>query len=191
MRAGSARSNHQTTPSRAGALQGGLLFEYFTVGWNLLEALVGLMAGVAAGSIALIGFALDSIVEASSGGILIWRLRAESSGRHSAEEVERKAIRLVAFAFLALAGYVGLRAIGDLLQGSQPKESVTGIALAAVSLVVMPVLAYRKRVVARQLDSRALREESPRRRRSSTPELSGVDATCTSVLCRARVTFLE
>jgi divalent metal cation (Fe/Co/Zn/Cd) transporter len=113
-----------------------------------------------AGSVALVGFGLDSIVEASSGSILIWRLRTEERGTRSAEEVERKAIRLVAVAFLALAAYVGSRAVWDLVFRSRPEESVPGIVLAVVSLIVMPLLAWRKRIVARELDSRALQADS-------------------------------
>lgn len=138
----------------------GLLLEYFTIAWNILEAVVGLIFGVLAGSVALVGFALDSVVEASSGGILLWRLRAEASGGSPAEEVERRAIRLVAVAFLALAAYVGIRASFDLFSGSRPDESPVGIALAIVSLIVMPVLAWRKRLAAKELDSRALQADS-------------------------------
>jgi divalent metal cation (Fe/Co/Zn/Cd) transporter len=145
---------------RSRSLRRGLLLEYFTVGWNLLEAVVGLAAGFIAGSVALVGFALDSIVEASSGSILIWRLRSEERGTRTAEEAERRAIRLVAVAFYALAAYVGGRAIFDLLSRSRPEESLPGIVLAIVSLIVMPVLAWRKRVVARELDSRALQADS-------------------------------
>jgi divalent metal cation (Fe/Co/Zn/Cd) transporter len=145
---------------RTRSLRRGLLLEYFTVGWNVLEAVVGLTAGFLAGSVALVGFALDSIVEASSGSILIWRLRTEERGTRTAEEAERRAIRLVAVAFFALAAYVGVRAIFDLLSRSRPEESVPGIVLAAVSLIVMPLLAWRKRVVARELDSRALQADS-------------------------------
>src|ERR671914_1737911 len=95
---------HQVTlaPARTRNLRRGLLLEYFTVGWNVLEAVVGLTAGFIAGSVALVGFALDSIVEASSGSILIWRLRTEERGIRTAEEAERKAIRLVAVALFAL-----------------------------------------------------------------------------------------
>ncbi len=145
---------------RSRSLRRGLFLEYFTVGWNLIEAVVGLAAGVAAGSIALVGFALDSIVEASSGGILIWRLRAEATGRRSQEEAERKAIRLVAVSFWALAAYVGGRSAWDLVRGSAPDQSLAGIVLAVASLVVMPLLAWRKRIVARELDSRALQADS-------------------------------
>jgi divalent metal cation (Fe/Co/Zn/Cd) transporter len=141
-------------------LRRGLVLEFFTVGWNTLEAIVGLAAGVMAGSVALVGFALDSIVEASSGSILIWRLRTEQSGARSAEDAERRAIRLVALAFLALALYVGVRSVYDLLTQARPEESLPGIILAVVSLIVMPVLAWQKSRVARELDSRALQADS-------------------------------
>ena len=149
-----------TAESRRSSLRRGLGLEYFTVTWNVIEAVVGLVAGIAAGSVALVAFALDSIVESSSGGILIWRLRSEAGGRRSAEELERRAIRLVAIAFFALAGYVGVRAAFDLLTGRAPDESVPGIILAVVSLIVMPLLAWRKRLVAKDLDSRALQADS-------------------------------
>lgn len=147
-------------PTRRKSLRRGLVLEYFTIGWNTLEAAVGVTFGMLAGSVALVAFALDSVVEASSGGILLWRLRAEGSGGRPAEEVERRAIRLVAVAFLALAAYVGVRAALDLFSETRPDESPVGIALAVVSLIVMPVLAWRKQVVAKELDSRALQADS-------------------------------
>lgn len=145
---------------RRRTLRHGLVLEYFTIAWNVLEAVVGLTFGILAGSVALVGFALDSVVEASSGGILVWRLRSEERGGRAPEELERRAIRLVAIAFLALAVYVGGRAAFDLFAGARPEESPVGIGLAIVSLIVMPVLAWRKRVVARDLDSRALQADS-------------------------------
>src|ERR671910_2572802 len=84
-------------------LDSGLRLEYFSFIWNVLEAIVGLAAGIAAGSVALVGFALDSVVESSSAAILLWRLRSERHGGRPPEEVERRAVRLVAVAFLALA----------------------------------------------------------------------------------------
>jgi divalent metal cation (Fe/Co/Zn/Cd) transporter len=146
--------------SRARLLSRGVRLEYFTLSWNLLEAGVGLAAGVAAGSVALVGFALDSLVESYSAGVLLWRLRTERLGRRSAEDAERRAVRLVAVAFLALAAYVAVRSVLDLVASSRPHESIPGIVLAAVSLVVMPVLARRKRRTARELDSRALQADS-------------------------------
>ena len=136
------------------------MLEYFSLAYNALEAFVGIAAGVAAGSVALVGFGLDSIAEGSSAGILIWRLRTEQRSVRSAEDAERKAIRMVALAFFVLAAYVGGRAVLHLVAGARPDESITGVILAAVSIVVMPVLAWRKRTVARELDSRSLQADS-------------------------------
>ncbi len=119
-----------------------------------------MVAGIAAGSVALIGFALDSIVESSSAGVLIWRLRNEGSAKWDVESIERRAVRLVAAAFWALALYVGAKAAIDLVGKNEPEESAVGIGLAVVSLVVMPILAARKRLAARALDSRAMHADS-------------------------------
>jgi divalent metal cation (Fe/Co/Zn/Cd) transporter len=145
---------------RQKSLQKGLWFEYFTVGYNLLEAVVAVLLGLGAGSIALVGFGLDSLLESSSGGILIWRLKAEATGGKTAEEVERRAVRLVALAFFALALYVGIRSLVALISQSEPEESLPGIILAVVSLIVMPLLAWGKKRVAKQLDSRALEADA-------------------------------
>jgi divalent metal cation (Fe/Co/Zn/Cd) transporter len=141
-------------------LDRGLLLEYASLGYNALEAIVGIAFGLAASSVALIGFGLDSVVEASSAAILVWRLRAERFGGRASEEVERRAVRLVALAFFALASYVGVRAIVDLVVGAEPEESIPGIALAIVSLVVMPLLVRAKRSVAENLGSRSLAADS-------------------------------
>jgi len=145
---------------RAGVIRRGLLLEYFSLGWNLIETFVGMAAGIAAGSVALIGFALDSVVESSSAAILIWRLRNEGTAKWDVESIERRAVRLVAVAFWALATYVGTKAVVDLINTNEPEESIAGIVLAVVSLVVMPLLAARKRVAARALDSRAMHADS-------------------------------
>jgi divalent metal cation (Fe/Co/Zn/Cd) transporter len=145
---------------RKAGLGRGLRLEYFSLTWNVLETLVGMVAGIAAGSVALIGFALDSVVESSSAAILIWRLKGEGSVKWDVESIERRAVRLVAVAFWSLAGYVGIKAVMDLVQENRPEESVVGIVLAVVSLVVMPVLAARKRDAARNLDSRAMHADS-------------------------------
>jgi divalent metal cation (Fe/Co/Zn/Cd) transporter len=148
------------SPTRSRDLKGGLRLEYFSLAWNLLETVVGLVAGIVAGSVALVGFALDSVAESSSAAVLVWRLRSEQSGAGAPEETERRAVRLVALAFFVLAAYVGGRATYDLAVGARPEESIPGIVLAAVSLVVMPALARAKRRAARRLDSRALQADS-------------------------------
>ena len=150
----------RTDSARPQQLKRALLLEYLSFSWNVLETVVGFIAGIAAGSIALVGFALDSVAEASSASILIWRLRSEQKHASRAEEVERKAIRMVALAFLGLGAYVGGRAVYDLATRAQPEESTIGIVLAVVSLVVMPVLAKLKRKSARELDSRSLQADA-------------------------------
>lgn len=146
--------------ARAVSLRRGLRLEYFSLSWNFLETFIGLAAGIAAGSVALIGFGLDSIVEASSAAILIWRLRNEGSDRWDIESLERRAVRLVAGAFAALATYIAVKAVLDLVSQHRPEESLVGIVLAIVSLIVMPILAARKRVAAKELDSRAMHADS-------------------------------
>jgi divalent metal cation (Fe/Co/Zn/Cd) transporter len=150
----------RTDSPRLRHLDRGLFLEYASLGYNALEAIVGIAFGLAASSVALIGFGLDSVVEASSAAILVWRLRAERFGGRTSEEVERRAVRLVALAFFALASYVGVRAIVDLVVGAEPEESIPGIALAVVSLVVMPLLVRAKRSAAENLGSRSLAADS-------------------------------
>lgn len=132
-----------------------LTLEYFTVAWNVLEAVVAVGAGWVAGSIALVGFGLDSLIEVTSAMALVWRLR--KTGDPDEElEAERLALRIVGYTFFALAAYVTFQAGRMLLQRTAPDESLVGIALAAVSLVVMPWLGFAKKKLARRLGSRAL-----------------------------------
>lgn len=127
--------------------------EYFTVVWNVAEAVVALVAGIVAGSIALVGFGLDSVIETVAAVTLLWRLRQ----RGDLEEVaESRALRIVGTTFFALAAYVSYESVRDLWGQHRPEESLVGIVLAAVSLVVMPVLGVAKRRVAKRLGSRAL-----------------------------------
>lgn len=112
---------------------------YSTIGWNTVECVVAVTAGFAAGSIALVGFGLDSLVEVFAGFVVLWRLRGED------EERERRALRLIALSFFALAAYVVAESIRDLLAGAEADESAVGIGLAVVSLLVMPALALAKR----------------------------------------------
>lgn len=147
------------TRERAAELRRGLALEYTSVAWNVAEAGVGIAAGAAAGSVALVGFGLDSVVEASSAAIIVWRLRAERAGRR-ADTLERPAIKAVAVAFWALAAYVATRAVFDLLTGSRPEESVVGIVLASLSLAGMPLLALAKRRASRRLRSHAMHADA-------------------------------
>jgi len=144
-------------PERRALIQRGLRLELLTVGWNCAEAVIGIAAGLIAGSIALVGFGLDSVIEVSSGAILLWRLRAD---RTRGEHAERLALRLVGVSFLALAAYVAANAAYSLWRRQVPEESYVGIGLALVSLVVMPMLARAKRRLAADLGSRALHADS-------------------------------
>jgi len=134
----------------------GRRLEYFTVGWNLTEAAVAIGAGLFAGSIALIGFGVDSLIESLSGGILLWRLCASDAS----ERREQLALKLVGTSFLVLGGYVAVDAGASLVSRERANASVIGIVLSVVSLMVMPLLARAKRRVAARLNSPALRADS-------------------------------
>jgi len=148
----------QTSPDRerADQLHVGRRLEYFTLGWNLTEAAVAIGAGLFAGSIALIGFGIDSLIESLSGGILLWRLQSTNTD----ESREQLAYKLVGISFFLLALYVAFEAGKSLLRHEQPDTSVVGIVLSIVSLIVMPLLARAKRRVAAKIDSRALYADS-------------------------------
>lgn len=132
------------------------MLEYLTVGWNLVEAVVSLGAGLVAGSIALVGFGVDSLIETSSGAVMLWRLRDGEAG----ERREQLALRLVGVSFLLLAAYVAYEALAALFRREPPEASLVGIAIAALSLVVMPLLARAKRRVAAAIESRAMEADS-------------------------------
>ena len=137
----------------------GIVLEYLTIGWNVLECGVAMIAGITAGSVALIGFGIDSAIESLSGGVLLWRLHAERRGHH-VETLERMALKLVGASFLILAAYVALDSAKTLWTREHPERSVVGIGLAVVSLIVMPLLAQAKRRTARHLNSAALAADS-------------------------------
>jgi divalent metal cation (Fe/Co/Zn/Cd) transporter len=124
--------------------------------WHTVEAAVAIAAGVAASSIALIGFGADSLVESIAGIVLLWRL---GERRAQSEEAERRAQHLIGLSFWLIAAYVGVEAIRSLLAGAEPSVSYIGIGLAAVTLVTMPPLAAAKTRVAHQLGSAATRSE--------------------------------
>jgi divalent metal cation (Fe/Co/Zn/Cd) transporter len=144
---------------RTQQLQRGILLEYLTIGWNIVEGIVAVASGTLSGSIALVGFGVDSFIETSSGVILLWRLRAEHRGTN-AERVERIALRLVGVSFMVLAAYVAFDSAKTLIHGEAPERSILGIAIAVASLIVMPWLASEKRKTAGNLSSAALRADS-------------------------------
>jgi divalent metal cation (Fe/Co/Zn/Cd) transporter len=121
-----------------------------------VEAVVSVAAGIVAGSTALVGFGIDSVIESGSGAVLVWRL--QESGDHAHREAQ--ALRLVGITFLILAAWVGYESATSLWSREAPSASYAGIAVAGLSLAVMPWLAHRKRRVAARLESRALQSDS-------------------------------
>ena len=142
--------------ARSEQLRLGRWLEYFTLSWNLAEASVAVGAGLFAGSVALIGFGFDSLIESLSGTILLWRLQAIEGG----EKRERLAQRMVGVSFFLLALYVAFEAGKSLLHRDEPEASIVGIVLSVGSLIVMPLLARAKRRVAASLNSDALAADS-------------------------------
>ncbi len=130
-----------------------------TIGWNVVEGVVAIAAGIAAGSVSLIGFGLDSGIEVSAALILAWRL-AQERRTGCKQDADKRAQRLIAVSFAALALYVGVESVRDLMTADRPDESVVGIAIAALSLVVMPLLARAKRRMAPLMGSRAVEAEA-------------------------------
>lgn len=130
--------------------------EYLTLGWNLLEALVSIVAGVIAASIALVGFGIDSLIESVSGAVLLWRLQRGEIG----EKRERLALRLVGISLFLLALYILVDAVKSLIWREEPEGSTVGIVIAILSLIVMPLLARAKRQIGQRIKSRALVADS-------------------------------
>lgn len=135
----------------------GLRLEYATIGWNALEMVITISLGVAARSLALVAFGLDTMVELFASGVVVWHLR--HPGRRG-NRVTARALRLVAAAFLVLAVVVATGAAWALLSGSAPEESLLGIAYLAVTVIVMLSLGAAKRVTGRRLDSEPLLAEA-------------------------------
>jgi divalent metal cation (Fe/Co/Zn/Cd) transporter len=137
----------------------GKRLEYFTIAWNCIEGLVAVIAGAVAGSISLVGFGLDSFIEVTSGATLLWRMSVD------AQEVEREhneklALRIVGACFVSLSLYILFESLSDLVARRAPQHSVAGIALAIVSLIVMPLLSRAKRRVGNSLQSAAMHADA-------------------------------
>lgn len=139
-----------------------LRLEWFTVTWNVLEAVIAVTAGIIAGSVALVGFGVDSAIEVLSAVALLWRLRraGASASAEEHEHAERRALYAVAATFFLLALYIGFEAVSALIDGEEPETSTIGLVLAVVSLAVMPTLAYWKQRTGREMGSRALQADA-------------------------------
>jgi divalent metal cation (Fe/Co/Zn/Cd) transporter len=137
----------------------GKQLEYFTIAWNSLEGLVALVAGALAGSISLVGFGIDSFIEVTSGGVLLWRMSVDADVQKR-ERREKLSLRIVGICLLALAAYVGYESISDLAGRKAPEHSIPGIILACVSLVVMPLLSRAKKKVGNDLGSAAMHADA-------------------------------
>lgn len=138
-----------------------LYLEYFTVGYNILEGVFSIIAGYLAGSIALIGFGLDSGIESLSGAVLIWRLSLH--GRISEEEeerVEKRTVKFVGLSFFVLGAYVLFESIRKLYFHEHPEPTLFGLVIAFFSILTMPVLSYLKYRIAQKIKSRSLEADS-------------------------------
>jgi divalent metal cation (Fe/Co/Zn/Cd) transporter len=144
-------------PARGAAVRRARLLAWIGLGWHVVEAAVALVAGVVAGSVALVGFGADSLIEAFAGIVVIWLM---TDARSASPTAERRAQQLIAVSFGVLAAYIGIESIRDLVAGHRPDGSWVGIGLAAVTLATMPPLARAKRRVAERLDSSATASES-------------------------------
>lgn len=140
-----------TSASRAATLASRIrLLVAFTIAYNAVEGVVALVAGSTVDSSALIGFGLDSLIEMSSAAVVAWQF---FGGRH--EERERRALRLVALSFFALAGFVAVSAVSGLLTGRAPDPSTLGVVIAALSLLIMPTVSLAQRRAGAELGSQS------------------------------------
>jgi cation diffusion facilitator family transporter len=138
-----------------------LLLSYFTVGYNIFEGIISIFAGLLSGSIALVGFGLDSFVESLSGSVMIWRFRKHGKiSEEEEEKIEKKAIRLIAYTFFILGSYVLYESVKKLYFQEIPNPTLLGIAIAIVSIIVMPVLFYMKYQTGKSINSRSLVADS-------------------------------
>ena len=145
--------------AREAIVRRGRRLTWATIAYNSLEAVLSLLAGLVAGSVALTGFGFDSVIEVTSSGAGLWRLHADASPERRARS-ERRALRIVGVCFLVLAAYIAMQAAHTLMTGRRPAASPLGIVVAVGSLIIMPLLARAKRRVAAQLGSGALTAEA-------------------------------
>jgi divalent metal cation (Fe/Co/Zn/Cd) transporter len=144
-----------TAPERADLGRRAKLLAGASVTFNVVEAIIAVTAGIVAGSVALVGFGLDSVVEVSSGLIILWQFR-----HRLPQSREQQALRLMAFSFFALAAYVTFESVHALFGGGEPAPSPVGIGLAIASLIIMPWLSWAQRRTGRALGSNAVVADS-------------------------------
>lgn len=139
--------------------QKGVLLEIFTVVWMVIEAILAIYAGIVAKSTLLAAFGIDSVIELVSGGVLLWRLFIEikHGNGEKVENAERVAARVVATTLILLCFYVLITSVYGLVTHSQPESSLLGIGVSAAAVIVMPLLAYGKKNVAKKVRSEALK----------------------------------
>ena len=140
----------------------GLWLEWFTVAWNVVEAAVAIGVGLVVGSVALVGFGVDSGIEVISAVVLLWRLYRAGPNASAEEQgaAEKRALYMVAATFFLLAAYITYEALGALISAEGPNSSTVALVLSIVSIVVMPTLAYLKGRTGREMGSRALVADS-------------------------------
>lgn len=140
----------------------GVRLEVFTITWNVVEAVVAIGAGILAGSVALVGFGVDSGIEVISAVALLWRLLRAGPDASAGEQgaAEKRALYFVAATFFLLSAYIAYEAVGALLAREGPDSSTVGLVLAGLSLIVMPVLAFFKGRMGREMGSEALEADA-------------------------------
>jgi divalent metal cation (Fe/Co/Zn/Cd) transporter len=154
-----AQSTGPTRHERQAAVRQAGLLNVATIGWNSVEGVVAIVAGVAAGSVSLVGFGIDSAIEVSAAVILAWRLHKERKGG-CMQAADATATKAIAASFAVLAVYVAYDSLGDLIGGTKPEASTVGVVLAAVSLALMPALARAKARLAPVLGSVAAKADA-------------------------------
>ncbi|MFY0523434.1 cation diffusion facilitator family transporter [Archangium gephyra] len=153
---------HPLPEGRPLLLRRALALTGLTVGWNVVEGVVAVTAALAAGSVALLGFGVDSFVESTSGGVMLWRLLAERHARNTeaVERLDRRAHQLIGLSLFLLAGFIAVDAVTTLRGSEEVKPSLVGILLTSLSLGVMVWLARAKRCTAVALGSRAMEADA-------------------------------
>ena len=137
----------------------GCRLEYFTIAWNTAEGVVAVVAGWLAGSIALVGFGVDSFIEVTSGAALLWRMAVDADVQRR-ERSEKRALRIVGLCFVGLAAYIAYESLSDLVRKHAPERSIPGVVLACISLVVMPLLSRAKMKIGEALNSIAMNADA-------------------------------